>query len=349
MKIANFDFSKEENRTFVIAELSANHNHNIDIAINTIKAMKDAGADAVKIQTYTPDTITLKSDAEWFRINKGTIWDGKTLYDLYAEAYTPWEWHEKLQRAAHDEGLIFFSSPFDHSSVDFLRTLNVPVYKIASFEITDIPLIEYVARQGKPVIISTGIARLSDIELAVDTCRAAGNEQVALLKCTSSYPAPYAEINLRTMVNLRETFDTIVGLSDHTMGETVPIAAVALGARIVEKHFILDRKIGGPDATFSMEPAEFKSMTDAIRRTELALGRITYQLSPATVRSREFSRSLFVTADIKQGESFSETNIRSVRPGNGLPPRHFSEILGKKARCDLKAGTPLDWSAIGGE
>ena len=346
MQIGNFQLGNDSNRTFIIAELSANHNQDFDVAVKTIKAIKDAGADCIKIQTYTPDTITLRSDAKWFKIEKGTIWDGKTLYDLYAEAYTPWEWQPRLQEVANDLGLIFFSSPFDFSSVDFLEKLNVPAYKIASFEITDIPLIEYVASKKKPVIISTGIANLADIELAVNACKKTGNDQIALLKCTSSYPAPYGEINLRTMVNLRDTFGTVIGLSDHTMGGEIPVAAVAMGARIVEKHFILDRSIGGPDSNFSMEPEEFRMMVQSIRNTEKALGKITYELSESTVRSREFSRSIFVSAKIEAGTVFSQQNIRSVRPGNGLHPRFMNEILGKKALRPVEAGTPLSWDMV---
>ncbi|MDW7733454.1 MAG: pseudaminic acid synthase, partial [Methanolobus sp.] len=291
---------------FIIAELSANHLKNFDLAIDIIKAIKESGADAVKVQTYTPDTITIDSDNEYFQINQGTLWDGKTLYQLYQEAYTPWEWQPKLKKIAEELGLICFSSPFDRTSVDFLEEMNVPAYKVASFEITDIPLIEYIASKGKPVLISTGIATLADIEEAVDACKKMGNNQVALLKCTSAYPAPLEEVNLRTIPNLADTFNTVVGLSDHTLGISVPIAAVALGAKIIEKHFILNRNMGGPDAAFSMEPDEFRSMVDAVRDVEKALGTVNYDLTEKTKKSREFSRSLFIVNDIKAGDLFTE-------------------------------------------
>ncbi len=332
--------------TFIIAELSANHLQNLNLAVDTIKAMKESGADAVKLQTYTPDTITIDSDNQYFHIDQGTIWDGKTLYQLYQEAYTPWEWQPKLKKIAEDLGLICFSSPFDKKSVDFLEEMNVPAYKVASFEITDIPLIEYIASKGKPVIISTGIATLADIEEAVNVCRRMGNDQIALLKCTSAYPAPLEESNLRTIPNLADTFNTVVGLSDHTLGISAPLASVALGAKIIEKHFIIDRKMGGPDAAFSMEPDEFKSMVGAVRDVEKALGNVNYDLTEKTTKSRDFSRSLFVVQDIKAGESLTEENVRSIRPGFGLHPRHFRQIIGKKVRTDIKRGTPLDWTLV---
>lgn len=331
---------------FIIAELSANHLHNFDLAVDTIKAIKESGADAVKLQTYTPDTITIDSDNEYFQIDQGTIWDGKTLYQLYQEAYTPWEWQPKLKEIAEELGLIFLSSPFDKTAVDFLEEMNVPAYKVASFEITDIPLIEYMASKGKPVIISTGIATLADIEEAVNACKKMGNHQIALLKCTSAYPAPLEEVNLITIPNLADTFKTVVGLSDHTLGISVPIAAVALGAKIIEKHFILDRNMGGPDAAFSMEPDEFRSMVDAVRDVEKALGTVNYDLTEKTKKSREFSRSLFVVEDVKAGESFTEENVRSIRPGFGLHPRYLEQIIGKNARKDIEKGTPLDWAFI---
>ena len=331
---------------FIIAELSANHLQNFDLALKTIKSMKEAGADAVKFQTYTPDTMTLDSEKEYFRIKQGTLWDGKTLYQLYQEAYTPWEWQPKLKEMSEELGLVFFSSPFDKTSVDFLEEMNVPAYKVASFEITDIPLIEYIASKGKPVIISTGIATLADIEEAVDACKRMGNDQIALLKCTSAYPAPLEEVNLRTIPNLADTFKTVVGLSDHTQGISAPVAAVALGAKIIEKHFILDRKLGGLDAAFSMEPDEFRSMVDAVRDVEKALGTVNYDLTEKTKKNREFSRSLFVVKDIKAGELLTEENIRSIRPGFGLHPRYYGQIIGKKARTDIKRGTPLEWNLI---
>ena len=331
---------------FIIAELSANHLQKFDLAADTIKAIKESGADAVKLQTYTPDTITIDSDNEYFQISKGTLWDGKTLYQLYKEAYTPWEWQPKLKQIAEDLGLIFLSSPFDRTAVDFLEEMNVPAYKVASFEITDIPLIEYIASKGKPVIISTGIATLVDIEEAVNACKKMGNEQIALLKCTSAYPAPLEEVNLITIPNIAETFNTIVGLSDHTLGISVPIASVALGAKIIEKHFILDRDLGGPDAAFSMEPDEFRLMVDAVREVEKALGTVSYDLTEKTIKSREFSRSLFAVKDIKAGESLTEDNVKSIRPGFGLHPRYYGQIIDKKARTGIKRGTPLNWDLI---
>lgn len=335
-----------QNNVKIIAELSANHNHDINVALRTIRAMKETGADAIKLQTYTPDTITLESDKKYFQIKQGTIWDGLTLYDLYKEAYTPWEWHEELCDEAQKNGLICFSSPFDHSSIDFLERLNVPAYKIASFEITDIPLIEYAASKGKPMIISTGIATLADIEGAVNAVRKRGNNDITLLKATSSYPAPIEDANLLTIPNLRDTFRVKVGLSDHTLGSDVPIAAVALGATMIEKHFILDKKIGGPDASFSMEPHEFRNMVDSIRNVEKALGRVSYDLSEKIKKSREFSRSLFVVKDIKKEESFTEENVRSIRPGYGMHPKHYREILGRTASTDIERGEPLDWRMV---
>lgn len=341
MKIGNFDFNN--NRTFIVAELSANHNHQFDVAIKTIKAAKDAGADAIKLQTYTADTLTIDCNSKFFRIQGNTLWDGKTLYELYQEAYTPWEWHQKLKDYAEELGLIFFSTPFDKSAVDFLEGLNVPAYKIASFEIFDIPLIEYVASKKKPIIVSTGLATLTDVEEAVNACKRVGNEQIALLKCTSAYPAPIEEANLLTIPNLRETFNVIAGLSDHTMGNAVAIAAVALGARIIEKHFILDRNLGGPDSSFSMEPAEFKQMVDSIRKVEKALGIVNYNLTPKSEQSKVFARSLFIVKDVKAGETITEENVRSIRPGYGLHPKYYHEILGKKFRKDFEKGTPLAW------
>ena len=336
----------DKHSVFIIAELSASHLQNYDLAVDTLKAMKESGADAVKLQTYTPDTMTIDSDNECFQIDQGTLWDGMTLYQLYQEAYTPWEWQPKLKEIAEELGLICFSSPFDKTAVDFLEEMNVPAYKVASFEITDIPLIEYIASKGKPVIISTGIATLADIKEAVNACKRMGNDQIALLKCTSAYPAPLEEINLRTIPNLADTFNTVVGLSDHSLGISVPIASVALGTKIIEKHFILNRKLGGPDATFSMEPDEFRTMVDAVRDVEKALGSVNYNLTEKTMKSREFSRSLFAVEDIKAGESFTEENVRSIRPGFGLHPRYYGQILGKKARTDIKKGTPLDWGLI---
>jgi len=333
-------------KTYIIAELSGNHVGKIDVAMKTIQAMKEAGADAVKLQTYTADTITLNSDKPDFQITQGTIWDGRTLYNLYQEAYTPWEWQPKLKEYAEQLGMACFSSPFDMSSVDFLENMNVPAYKIASFEITDIPLIKYVASKGKPVIFSTGIAKLPDIELAIETIKSTGNDQIVILKCTSAYPTPFKEVNLLTIPDIMRIFHTNVGLSDHTAGIAVPIAAVALGAVIVEKHFILDRKLGGPDASFSLEPNEFKDMVNNIRFAEQSLGRVMYELSPKTEREREHSRSLYIAADIKKGEVFTPQNVRSVRPGYGLHPKEYFNILGKKASQDIEMGTRMTWSLV---
>jgi pseudaminic acid synthase len=343
VKIANVDILK---RCFIVAELSANHNNNLNTAIKTLRAAKKAGADAIKIQTYTPDTITLDCDNEFFRIKQGTVWDGKTLYELYKEAYTPWEWHEELFRVAKEEGLICFSSPFDKTAVDLLESLNTPAYKIASFEITDISLIEYVASKGKPVILSTGIAGIDDIELAVDACRRMDNNQIIILKCTSSYPAPFEEANLAMISDLAQRFEVIAGLSDHTLGIAVPVAAAVMGAKIIEKHFILDRSIGGPDASFSINSVEFTEMVNAVRQAEAAIGKVDYSLTGKMMKSREFSRSLFAVEDIGIGYTFTEGNIRSVRPGFGLHPKYLNKIIGKRALKNIKRGTPLTWDLI---
>lgn len=335
-----------KNPTFIIAELSANHMNDFNIAVKTIESMADSGADAVKFQTFTPDTITLDCNNEYFQIKQGTMWDGQILHELYEDAYMPWDWQPKLKKIAEDLGLIVFSSPFDKTSVDFLEDMDVPAYKIASFEVTDIPLIEYVASKDKPIIISTGIASLEDIELAIQSCLNVGNDQIALLKCTSSYPSPLNEINLNTIPDMYQRFDSIIGLSDHTLGGEVSIAAVALGAKIIEKHFILDRNMGGPDSVFSMEPNEFKQMVDSIRNIEKALGKVSYELSDKMKVNKEFSRSLFVVKDIKTGECITENNVRSIRPGFGLHPKYLKEILGKKVKKDLNKGTPFDLSFI---
>lgn len=336
-----------DEKVFIIAELSANHNGSLDTALKTIDAMKASGADAIKLQTYTPDTITLDCDSEMFTISQGTLWDKRKFHDLYAEAMTPWEWHEQLFNHAKSLGMEAFSSPFDQSAVDFLSELKVPAYKIASFEITDIPLIEYTAAKGKPVIISTGIATLSDIEDALDACRRMGNDQVTLLKCTSAYPAALEEMNLLTIADMKNKFGVNVGLSDHTMSLSAPVAAVALGSRVIEKHFILDRAMGGADSAFSLEPHEFKAMADAVRDTEKLLGKVTYELSEKSLKSREFSRSLFISEDVKAGEIISASNVRSVRPGFGLSPKYFKEIIGRPFKTDLPKGTPLSWDYIG--
>ncbi|NQY05409.1 MAG: pseudaminic acid synthase [Flavobacteriaceae bacterium] len=326
---------------FIIAELSANHQGDIKVAIETIKAAKRAGADAIKLQTYTADTITLDVKNEYFKIDQGTAWDGRYLYDLYQEAYTPWEWHQELFDVAKAEGLVCFSSPFDRTAVDFLEELDTPIYKIASFEITDIPLIEYVASKRKPIIISTGIATIEDIELAIQTCKDQGNHDITILKCTSQYPAKPEDANLLTIPDIAERFQVKAGLSDHTLGIEAPIVAVALGARVIEKHLILDKSIGGPDAHFSLDEQEFKAMADAVRTAESMLGKVDYELTEAKNSSRTFSRSLFVSEDIKEGEILTEKNIRSVRPNHGLAPKHLNEVLGKAANKNLAKGTPL--------
>jgi pseudaminic acid synthase len=337
MQIGNYKINKES-KIFIIAELSANHNGSIETAIETIRAAKRAGANCIKLQTYTADTITIDSDKEDFII-KDTIWSGRKLYELYQEAYTPWEWHEQLFKVAEEEGLNCFSSPFDNTAVDFLENLNVPAYKIASFEITDIPLIEYVASKGKPIIISTGIAEIQDIELAVNTCRKVGNNQIALLKCTSSYPAPIEEANISMVKDLATRFNVISGLSDHTIGSTVPIVATVYGAKIIEKHFILDRSIGGPDASFSMNEKEFTEMVKSIREAESAIGVIDYNLTEKQKKGKDFSRSLYIVEDVNDGEVFTEKNVRSIRPGFGLHPKFYNEIIGKKATANITKGT----------
>lgn len=345
IKIGNHIIS-ENSPTFIVAEMSANHLMDFDRAVAIMQAAKDAGADAIKIQTYTPDTITLDCDDPCFQITQGTIWDGTTLHKLYQTAYTPWEWQPKLKEIAEEMGLVFFSSPFDLSSVDFLEEMDVPVYKVASFEINDIPMIKKIAKLGKPIIMATGIAYLSDIELALKTCREAGNEDVILLKCCSAYPAPYEDINLKTIPSMKETFDCVVGLSDHTMGTAVAGAGVALGAKVVEKHLTLSRADGGADAAFSMEPHEFKEMVDNIRMIEKAVGRATYELTEKQKNSRDHSRSLFVAKDMKKGDVFTTENLRSVRPSCGLHTQYYEELLGKKISKDAKLGTPMSWELV---
>lgn len=325
-------------KIFIVAELSANHNGSKDVAIKTVRAAKRAGADAIKLQTYTADTITLDCRADDFKIKQGTLWDGKYLYDLYKEAYTPWEWHEELFRVAREEGLACFSSPFDKTAVDFLEGLGNPIYKIASFEITDIPLIEYAASKMKPMVISTGIATEEDIRLAVDTCRATGNNDITLLKCTSSYPAPVEEANLCMIKDLAERFHVKSGLSDHTLGSVVSIAAVVMGATMIEKHFIIDRKIGGTDASFSMDEREFTRLVKDIRVVESAIGEVSYELTDKMKASREFCRSLYVAEDMRVGEVITDKNIRSVRPGFGLHPKYLKEVLGKRINKSVEKG-----------
>jgi pseudaminic acid synthase len=325
------------NSVFIIAELSANHGGDIEIAKETIRAAKRTGADAIKLQTYTAATITLDSSKEDFLI-KGTIWEGRKLYELYLEAYTPWEWHEALFKTAKEEGLVCFSSPFDNTAVDLLESLGNPIYKIASFEITDVNLIAYAASKGKPMIISTGIASYEDIELAVKTCREAGNNDITILKCTSSYPAPIHEANLIMMQRFAKDFNVKVGLSDHTLGNTVPVVATALGATVIEKHFILDKSVGGPDASFSLDEKEFTDMVNAVRNAEKAMGKESYELTEKQIAGKAFARSLYVAEDIKKGELITDKNVRSVRPGFGLHPKFLTEILGKVAKQDLEKG-----------
>lgn len=331
---------------YIIAEISANHNQDFNQAAELIRAAKGCGADAVKLQTYTPDTLTINCSRPEFRAGGGTLWDGKVLYDLYTEAYMPWEWQPKLKVAAEELGLDFFSTPYDASSLDFLEEMGVPVHKLASFELVDLPLIEKMAATGKPLIISTGMATLSEIEEAVQTARRAGAEQMVLLKCNSAYPAPYEEMNLKTIPHLAEVFGVPVGLSDHTLGIAAPVAAVALGACVVEKHFTMSRSVPGPDSAFSLEPHEFREMVEAVRAAEKALGRVHYGVNEKESRSRVFRRSLFVVEDMKAGEEFTDKNVRSIRPGYGLHTRHLKEVLGRRASCDIERGTPLGWELI---
>ncbi|KAB7889770.1 pseudaminic acid synthase [Poseidonibacter ostreae] len=342
MKIGSFDLNSDG--VYVIAELSANHGGDINIAKETIKAAKEIGANAIKLQTYTADTLTLDSDKEDFTIKGGTLWDNKKLYDLYKEAYLPWEWHEELFDYARSIDIDIFSSPFDKSAVDFLEQFNPSAYKIASFEITDYELIRYTASKGKPIIISTGIATIDEIQDAVDICKSVGNEDIVLLKCTSSYPAPLEDANLLTIPNLAQTFGVISGFSDHTFGSTAPIVAVALGAKVIEKHFILDKSIGGVDAGFSLDKNEFKEMIEAVRDTEKLIGKVDYSMSEKKKKSRQFGRSLYIAKDIKKGEMFTEENIRSVRPGYGMHPKYLKDILGQVAEKDYDFGDRLKFN-----
>ena len=325
------------NKTFIIAEMSANHNQHLDIALETIKAAKKAGADAIKIQTYTADTITLDCHKPDFINGKG-LWEGEALYDLYKKAYTPWEWHEEIFRVAKEEGIICFSTPFDKTAVDFLEELGNPIYKIASFEITDVPLIKYIASKQKPIIFSTGIAMEEDIRLAIETIYSEGNKDVTILKCTSAYPAPIEDANLLTIPDMKQRFGVKVGLSDHSEGSTVPMAAVALGAEVVEKHFIIDRSIGGPDSAFSMDEKEFAKMVEDVRNVEKALGTVYYPTVPSKIKGREYCRSLYVAEDMKAGDVITEKNVRSVRPGHGLHPKYLEDVIGKKVNRDLEKG-----------
>lgn len=328
----------KKDKVFIIAELSANHNGSKEVALETVRAAKRTGADAIKLQTYTADTITLNVKNDDFKISQGTLWDGKYLYELYQEAYTPWEWHKEIFELAHELDLVCFSSPFDKTAVDFLEELENPIYKIASFEITDIPLIKYAASKGKPMIISTGVAELEDIELALKTCYSEGNMDVTLLKCTSSYPAPVEEANMVMVKEMANRFGVKIGLSDHTLGSTVPVVATCFGARVIEKHFILNKDIGGPDAAFSLDETEFAQMVKAVREAENAIGEVSYQLTEKQKAGKAFSRSLYVAEDINEGELFTEKNIRSVRPGFGMHPKHYDSLLGTISNKTYKKG-----------
>lgn len=334
---------------YVVAELSANHDKEFDVAVRLIHAAKEAGADAVKLQTYLPDTLTIRSNKEYFRIRGGTLWDGRTLYELYDQAYTPWEWQPKLKAVADQLGIDLFSSAFDSTAVDFLEKMNVPAHKVASFEIVDIPLIEKMAHTGKPLILSTGMATFDEIKEAVSAAQKAGAKQIALLKCTSAYPAFPEEMNLRTLPHLANTFGLPVGLSDHTLGHAVATAAVALGACVIEKHLTLSRSTPSEDSAFSLEPLEFKSMVEAIRTCEKALGEVRYGANERETKSLVFRRSLFVVEDMKEGEVFTKEKVRSIRPGHGLSPKFLKKILGRPAACNIERGTPLQWSHVARE
>jgi len=344
VKIGNFDLNKDG--VFIIAELSANHNGSIQNAIDTIKAAKEIGANAIKLQTYRADTITLDSKKDDFMITQGTLWDGISLYELYEKAYTPWEWHKELFEYARELGIDIFSSPFDKSAVDFLEQFNPSAYKIASFEITDYELVRYVASKGKPVIISTGVGTKEEIEDVVKICKDEGNNQIVLLKCTSAYPAPIEEANLTMIVELSKEFNVISGFSDHTLGVTAPIVATTLGAKVIEKHFILDKSIGGPDCEFSLDKQEFSKMIEEVRKSEKLLGNVSYEMTKKKLKSREHSRSLYVSKDIKKGEKLTENNIKSVRPGYGLHPKYLKDVLGKKANRDLDFAEKLSLDCI---
>lgn len=335
-----------KNKTFIIAELSANHGHSIEIAKESIRVAKECGANAVKIQTYTADTLTLNCDNKYFQIDTGTIWDGTTLYKLYQEAYTPWEWHKELFDYAKEIGIEIFSTPFDKTAVDLLEELDTPIYKIASFEINDIPLIEYAASKGKPMIISTGVGTEEEIREAVEACKRMGNNDITLLQCTSQYPSKLEDANLVMIRDLAERFGVKSGLSDHTMGSLVAITAVAMGATVVEKHFIIDRNIGGPDSSFSMTPDEFKEMVENIRNVEKMIGNVSYEITEKKKKSFKFKRSLFISKDIKKGEMLTEENVKSVRPADGISPKYYYKVLGKKASRDLKFGEPLKFEDI---
>ena len=333
---------------YIVAEMSANHGQSFEQAVKILEAAKAAGADAVKLQTYTPDTITIRCDNDYFRVGKDTLWSGRNLYDLYSEAYTPWEWQPKLKGAANALGLDLFSTPFDDTAVDFLEAMQVPAYKIASFEVVDLPLLRRIARTGKPIIMSTGMATLAELDEAVRTIRDAGGSQLALLKCTSAYPAPPQEMNLATIPHLQQAFGVPVGLSDHTTGIAVAVAAVALGACVIEKHLTLSRATPGPDSAFSLEPPEFASLVEAVRIAEKALGSVHYGVGEQEAKARVFRRSLFVVRDMKAGELFTAETVRSIRPGYGLHTRHLDQVLNRRAACNIRRGTPITWELLSG-
>lgn len=343
------DVISDKSRTYIVAEMSGNHNMDINRAKEIIRQSKLAGADAVKIQTYTADTITLDCDNEYFQIKHGTLWDGETLYGLYQKAYTPWEWQKELFDYANKVGITLFSSPFDITAVDFLEEIGAPAYKVASFEINDIPLLKRIAKTGKPIIIATGVADLSDIELAIKTCSEQGNDQIILLKCTSAYPTPYDEVNLNMMKSLKDIFGCMIGVSDHTFGSVVPILSVAMGGKMIEKHVTLKREDGGVDSQFSMEMKEFEEMCKLVRNAELAMGDSKYYLTNSQMIEKHFARSLFVSENIKAGERITEKNIKSVRPNDGMHTRFYEDVIGKVVRCDLTKGTPLKWDYLEGE
>ena len=336
-------------KTYIIAELSANHEQNLDTALEAVRAIKQTGADAVKVQTFKPESITLDSDQPWFRTREDSLWAGQKLFDLYKKAALPYEWHAPIQKEAHALGLDFFSTPFDFEAVDFLESLNVPAYKIASLEITHIPLIEYVAKKKKPVIISTGIATEDDIKLALETCKKAGNDQIILLKCTSAYPTPIEESNLRAIQTLKDKFHTVVGLSDHSLGVEVPMLSVAMGARVIEKHFILDKASStSVDKDFSLDKYEFKAMVDAVRLAEKALGDGNLKPTPKMVSARISARSLFIVNTLKKGERLARENLKVLRPGKGIHPQYLDAIIGKKVNVDVDFGTPVTFDIIDG-
>jgi len=343
-----WEMSKENisNKIFIVAELSANHGHDIQVAKESILAAKEAGADAIKLQTYTADTLTIDCNNEYFTLNSGTIWDGTTLYELYKQASTPWEWHEELFNYAKQIEIKCFSTPFDNSSVDFLERFNPPLYKVASFELLDIPLIKYIASKNRPIIMSTGIAMIDEVDDAISACKEVGNDDITLLKCTSSYPTELSDSNLLDITFLKERYNVNVGLSDHTLGNTAAQVAVGLGARVFEKHFILDKSIGGPDSSFSVDKNELKEYVKAIRDAESALGVIGEDFNNEKKSGRQFARSLFVVEDISKGDVFTSENIRSIRPGNGIPPKFIDKIIGSKTNKDIKRGTPLNWDMI---